>query len=122
LEDGFSDEEICRKAKEAASFAGTMRIHLIDMLNALELHRHLNIASCGQLFQEYRELLHTTSLLRFPVFVSKKNYSGTAPNLIANRFLMNAALSVYFEWFIGNIYNDHINYIFQFITNPVYYG
>jgi hypothetical protein len=92
LEEGLSDEEVCRKAKEAARFAGTMRIHLIDMLNALDLHRHLNIPSCGELFQEHRVLLHTTSLLRFPIFVAKKNYNGTHPNLISNQCLKKAAL------------------------------
>jgi hypothetical protein len=92
LEEGLSDEEVCRRAKEAARFAGTMRTHLIDMLNALDLHRCLNISSCGELFQEHRVLLHTTSLLRYPVFVSKKNYNGTHPNLISNLFLKNTAI------------------------------
>lgn len=94
LEEGLSDEEICRKAKEAARFAGTMRNELIRMLDALDLHRHLNIPSCGTLFQEEHEiLLHTTSLLRYPVFVEKKNYSGTHPNLLSSEFLMKHALS-----------------------------
>jgi hypothetical protein len=92
LEEGLSDEDVCRKAKEAARFAGTMRINLIDMLNAIDLHRYLNILSCEELFQEQRVLLHTTSLLRFPVFVAKKNYNGTHPNLISNPFLKKAAL------------------------------
>ncbi|WP_134911819.1 hypothetical protein [Paenibacillus sp. IHB B 3084] len=103
LEKGLSDEEVCRKAKEAAGFAGTTRIHLIDMLNALDLHRQLNISSCGELFQQHRGLLHTTSLLRFPVFVAKKNYNGTHPNLISNPFLKKAALlSVHEELRIVN--------------------
>jgi len=98
LEEGLSDEDVCRKAKEAAGFAGTMRIHLTDMLDALELHRHLNITSSSELFQGRRMLLHTTSLLRFPVFVAKKNYNGTHPNLISNQFLkMTALLSVHEE-------------------------
>jgi hypothetical protein len=102
LEEGLSDLEVCRKAKEAARFAGTMRIHLIDMLSALDLHRHLNILSCRELFQEPGQL-HTTSLLRFPVFVSKKNYNGTHPDLISNEFLKKAALmSVYEELKILN--------------------
>ncbi|GAA3410608.1 hypothetical protein ACFFNY_21340 [Paenibacillus hodogayensis] len=92
LEEGLSDEDVCRKAKEDAGFAGTMRIHLTNMLDALELHRHLNISSSSELFQEHRELLHTTSLLRFPVFVGRENYNGTHPPLLSNPFLKQAAL------------------------------
>lgn len=93
LEEGLSDEEVCRRAKEVASFAGTMRLHLVGMLDALDLHRQLELPSCGALFQEQRALLHTTSLLRFPVFAAKQNYSGSQPNLLTNPFLRTAALS-----------------------------
>ncbi|UUZ91356.1 hypothetical protein LJK87_37760 [Paenibacillus sp. P25] len=92
LEARLSNEEVCRLAKEAASFAGTMRIHLIDMLNALDLHRYLNLPSCEALFGERRALVHTTSLLRYPVFAQKKNYNGTHPNLADNPFLKKVAL------------------------------
>lgn len=53
----------------------------------------LNISSCDVLFQEQQTLLHTTSLLRFPVFARKNNYSGTQPNLLSNPFLKKAALA-----------------------------
>lgn len=39
LEKGLSDEQVCRVAKEAARFVGTMRLNLINMLNGIELHR-----------------------------------------------------------------------------------
>ncbi|WP_028550613.1 uracil-DNA glycosylase family protein [Paenibacillus sp. UNC451MF] len=97
LEEGISDEEVCRKAKEAARFAGTMRNELIRMLDALELHRYLTILSCGALFHEQQRLLHSTSLLRYPVFVSKNNYSGTHPNLLSSEFLLKTALSFMLE-------------------------
>lgn len=93
LKKGFSDEQVCRTAKEAARFAGTMRLNLINMLNGIELHRYLNISSCDALFQEQQTLLHTTSLLRFPVFVEKSNYSGTHPLLLSNPFLRKTALA-----------------------------
>jgi len=92
LAEGLPDEEVCRRAKEAAAFAGTMRLHLIGMLDALELHRHLGVASCGELFGAQRDLLHTTSLLRYPVFVGARNYSGAHPPLLSNPFLTSAAL------------------------------
>jgi len=97
LEEGLSDEGVCRRAKEAAGFAGTMRTHLTGMLDSLELHRYLNIPSCGELFLEHRELLHTTSMLRFPVFVERQNYNGTHPVLIRSPFLKNAALKSVYE-------------------------
>ena len=93
LAKGLSDEEICRQAKEAAGFAGSMRTHLTGMLDALELQRYLGIACSGDLFLEHRKLLHTTSLLRFPLFVAKRNYNGTHPKLITSQFLKQAALT-----------------------------
>lgn len=92
LEKGLPDEEVCRAAKEAARFAGTMRLNLIHMLNGIDLHRLLNISSCDALFQEQQTLVHTTSILRFPVFVEKSNYSGAHPHLLSNPFLQKAAL------------------------------
>lgn len=93
LEAGLPDEEVCRTAKEAARFAGSMRNTLIHMLDTLKLHQHLNLTSCEELFQQQQTILHTSSLLRFPVFVDKKNYSGTQPKLLSNSFLRAQALS-----------------------------
>lgn len=92
LESGLSDEEVCRKAKEAARFAGSMRSTLIHMLDTLGLHQYLNLTSCDELFQEQQTNLHTTSLLRFPVFVEQKNYSGVHPKLLSDPFLRECAL------------------------------
>lgn len=92
LKAGLSDEEVCRKAKEAARFAGSMRSTLIHMLDTLGLHQYLNLTSCDQLFQKQQTNLHTTSLLRFPVFVEKKNYNGAHPKLRSDPFLRECAL------------------------------
>ncbi|MBY3618943.1 hypothetical protein HGO21_05235 [Acinetobacter sp. CUI P1] len=92
LESGLSDEEVCRKAKEAARFAGSMRSTLIHMLDTLGLHHYLNLTSSDELFQEQQTNLHTTSLLRFPVFVEQKNYSGAHPKLLSDPFLRECAL------------------------------
>ncbi len=93
LEAGLSDEEVCKKAKEAARFAGSMRNTLIHMLDTLKLQHYLNLSSSAELFQEEQAILHTTSLLRFPVFVGKKNYSGAQPNLLSNPFLREYGLA-----------------------------
>ncbi|MNV32021.1 hypothetical protein D3C71_1233450 [compost metagenome] len=69
-----------------------MRSTLIHMLDTLGLQQYLNLTSCDQLFQEQQTNLHTTSLLRFPVFVGKKNYSGAHPKLRSDPFFRECAL------------------------------
>jgi len=93
LAEGLSDEEVCRRAKEAARFAGPMRSHLIVMLDELGLQRELRLPSCRELFQPGQTLLHTTSLLRFPVFVNKRNYNGTQPSLLIHPMLRRESRS-----------------------------
>ncbi|OPA75607.1 hypothetical protein BVG16_19905 [Paenibacillus selenitireducens] len=71
--------DVARQAKQAARFAGTMRNHLIQMLNQLELHRWLGLRSSEELFES--DLLHTTSFIKYPLFVQGKNYTGHTPPL-----------------------------------------
>lgn len=94
LQAGLADEAVCMQAKEAAGFAGTMRTHLIDMLDTLGLHHYLGIRTCANLFGEWRALLNTTSLLRFPVFGGGRNYNGSHPDLLTHPFLDQTALSL----------------------------
>jgi hypothetical protein len=91
LREGLDDEQVCKRAKEQAGFAGSMRDNLTRMLDALELPGHLGIPSSGSLFAVHRKLLHTTSLLRFPVFVNRSNYTGSQPDLSNSPFLKEAA-------------------------------
>nr|WP_157336547.1 hypothetical protein [Paenibacillus lutrae] len=93
LELGLTQEAISKAAKEEASFAGTMRHNLTGMLNTLGLHHYLGIPSCGELFLGHRNLLHTTSLLRYPVFIGEKNYTGSNPDLLTTAFLRERALA-----------------------------
>ncbi|WP_337102600.1 hypothetical protein [Paenibacillus sp. YIM B09110] len=79
--------QIDREAKKQASFAGTMRRNLIDMLDKLELHKALSIQSSGELFEERRDLLHTTSVIRYPVFVNGNNYTGHSPSILKSETL-----------------------------------
>ena len=73
---GCQDEEVCRRCKINARFAGEMRSNLVSMLDKLKLHNRLNINSCNELFSEKGNLLHTTSLIRYPCFYKGKNYGG----------------------------------------------
>ena len=75
-----------KEAKSSASFAGTMRTNLIRMLDELRLPAALELESTAELFGASGHLLHTTSALRYPVFKSGKNYSGS-PRPIRHNFL-----------------------------------
>jgi hypothetical protein len=79
-------EQLLRHAKNNASFGGTaMRKNLIEMLDGIELNRFLKIASCEQLFNDQAGLLHTTSVLRYPVFIDKNNYTGSNPKILKEK-------------------------------------
>lgn len=90
--EGLSDEDVCREAKEAAGLAGGLRRYLLRMLDALGLQRALGIASCAELFGGRRALLHTTAVLRHPVFLDGANYNGSRPPLLKTPSLREAAL------------------------------
>jgi len=85
-------EEACKQAKIAARFAGPTRINLIQMLQEIGIHKLLEVKSADRLFDPEYKLLHTTSLIKYPVFVSKQNYNGHSPSLTKNAFLNEVAL------------------------------
>ncbi|GAB6991132.1 hypothetical protein JCM16418A_31820 [Paenibacillus pini] len=93
LSQGRSVEEICRRTKEKARFAGSMQSNLIQMLDELGLPQYLQIRNSKELFNEGQQLLHTTSLLKYPVFLGSQNYSGAHPSLMNNSFLRSTALT-----------------------------
>lgn len=69
------------RAKLAASFSGPMRSNLVDLLDAVGVHRAIGIGSCYELFGARADLVHFTSALRYPVFLNGTNYAGTPPVL-----------------------------------------
>ncbi|MGH2317793.1 hypothetical protein ACRC6Q_08485 [Planococcus sp. SE5232] len=81
------DEEILRQVKNNSSFEGTMRKNLVKMLDELGLNGHLGLSTSLELFEEASHLVHTTSVLAYPVFHNGKNYSGSTPNLLKNEIL-----------------------------------
>lgn len=89
LDSGASPLESITSAKATASFSGSMRGPLIEMLDHVGLNTYLGLNSCGSLFGERRDLLHSTSILRYPVFHDGKNYSGT-PSMVRSPFLRSA--------------------------------
>lgn len=76
LLDGSEIDSALAAAKTFASFSGPMRTNLVAMLDHMGIHRLLGIDSTGSLWSEHRELVHFTSVLRYPVLVDRKNYNG----------------------------------------------
>ncbi|PYG29949.1 uracil-DNA glycosylase family protein [Pelagimonas varians] len=85
-----------KSAKKYASFSGPMRNNLVRILDYIGVHNHLGISSCSDLFNTSNDLAHFTSLLRNPVLLGGKNYSGT-PNPTSNPWLRCLASSTLFE-------------------------
>lgn len=88
FEKGCSIKEIQYACKKAGRFSGVIRKNIITMLNELELNKVLKIADCSEFFDEKDYLLHTVSLIPYPVFVKGSNYSGHTPKLLTTNFLM----------------------------------
>src|ERR1035441_9094999 len=94
---GKEAAEACRQAKAQASFAGPMRRNLISMLAEIELHHRLGMSDPVLLFDSNLSLLHTTSAIRYPVFVygaNYKNYTGHARPLLPHPLLHDMVFDV----------------------------
>lgn len=87
LNKGLTLEEIFCNSDKQASFAGTMRTNLVDMLDELGLQKALGIGSCSSLFSDNYDLAHTTSAIRYPVFVNGENYTGHRPDILDSPLL-----------------------------------
>jgi hypothetical protein len=92
LRAGRPEEDALQAVKARASFKG-MRRDLARWLDELGLAAVLGLRSCSELFDDsHRALLHTTSAVRYPVFVrsrdgSLKNYSGRSPQVASHAWL-----------------------------------
>lgn len=77
---GRSFEEAIRNAKGVGAFSGEpLRGNLVAQLNHWGFHRWMGLGDSGEMFSTARHLLHTTSLLRYPVFVNDDDYRGNPP-------------------------------------------
>jgi len=86
LRKGATPEAAELAAKNTASFGGPMRSNLIRLLDYIGIPQKLRINSCSELFGNKSNLVHYTSALRYPVFKSLKNYSGT-PSMVSKPIL-----------------------------------
>ena len=80
-------ELIKKECKKNSRFAGSMRKNLIEMLDELNINEKLDLDSCSELFEEKDYLLHTTSIIPYPVFINNKNYTGSNPKIMDNEIL-----------------------------------
>ncbi|MBI3757817.1 MAG: hypothetical protein HY267_07570 [Deltaproteobacteria bacterium] len=110
LLDGLSTSEVCQRAKKQASFAGSMRKNLTAMLDGLGVPALLGIPSSESLFSEHRVLLHTSSAIRYPVFVHGRNYAGHSPQILDTPAL---------RWFIDNLLVKELRQVPQAVIIPL---
>lgn len=77
LRNGLDADEAQRRAKAAAVFFAARREALANSLDAIDLGPRLGLQSCAALFDERQDLLHATSLLRYPVLADGASYAGS---------------------------------------------
>lgn len=82
IKDGKSLKEV----KDLSSFKGSMRTTLIKYMDELKINKILKIKSCESLFNLDSKYLHTTSLVKYPLFDKGKNYSGA--NILKKKILL----------------------------------
>lgn len=90
-------EQIKKECKRNSRFAGSMRKNLIEMLDELGINKKLDIESCNELFEDKDYLLHTTSIIPYPVFINNKNYTGSNPKIMDNEVLYNYAKKYFYK-------------------------
>jgi hypothetical protein len=76
-----------KEVKDLSSFKGSMRTTLVKYLDELKVNKTLKIKSCESLFNKDNKYLHTTSLVKYPVFDKGKNYAGA--NILKKKILLN---------------------------------
>ena len=76
-----------KEVKDLSSFKGSMRTTLIKYLDSLNINKKLRIKSCESLFNINSKYLHSTSLIKYPVFDKGKNYSGSG--LLKRKILLD---------------------------------
>ena len=91
---GADRDTVLRAARQAGAFSGAIRPNFVALLDAIGVQRWLGIASCATLFDLDADLVHIGAILRHPVFVDGKNYSGT-PAMPRHAFLREETL----RWF-----------------------
>jgi len=88
---GATQDAVLRAARLAGAFSGAIRPNFVALLDAIGVQRWLGIESCASLFDHDAHLVQIGAILRHPIFVDGKNYSGT-PGIVKQPFLREQAL------------------------------
>ena len=83
----INDGKSLKEVKDLSSFKGSMRTTLIKYLDELKVNKMIKIKSCESLFDKDSKYLHTTSLVKYPVFDKGKNYTGA--NILKKKILLD---------------------------------
>ena len=67
------------------------------MMNEINIDKKLGIESCSELFGDKDYLLHTTSIIPYPVFVNNKNYTGSSPKIMNNETLYSYVKKYFYK-------------------------
>ena len=97
LINNLAPELIKKECKRNSRFAGSMRKNLIEMLDELNLNNKLHLDSCSELFEDKDHLLHTTSIIPYPVFINDKNYTGFNPKIMDNEVLYSYVKKYFYK-------------------------
>lgn len=93
---GAAREHILHAARLTGAFSGAIRPNFVALLDAIGVQRWLGITSCASLFGADAGLVQVSAILRHPVFVDGKNYSGT-PAMPRHAFLREQMLRYFAE-------------------------
>lgn len=88
IRDNLSQSDLLKTVKREGAFSGPLRQKLVEMLDHAGLNKKLGLASCKSLFAADSHLVHTTSLMRHPVFVNGAAYSGSSPKMLRNPLML----------------------------------
>jgi hypothetical protein len=89
---GSSLLEAQRIAKLTGAFSGSvLRTNLVNQMNHWGVQELLGLSDSSDLFDSARELLQTTSLLRYPVFNGNEGYAGN-PDMTRHPLLRSLLL------------------------------
>lgn len=97
LINNLEKEIIKKECKRNSRFAGSMRKNLVEMLDEINLNNQLHLDSCSELFGDKDHLLHTTSIIPYPVFINDKNYTGTNPKIMDSEILYSYVKKYFYK-------------------------
>jgi hypothetical protein len=80
------------------------------MMNDLGVPSVFNIPSSEALFGDRDDLLHTSSVIRYPVFMNGQNYTGHKPGIIETPTL---------RWFLDNVLAMELEQIPRAVIVPL---